>query len=244
MTSSPDERRRSLEDAVAIIEELDASIPMIRSGLVSLVQTPDRPRNLDVAMQNLAPGFERFLKLTFVLAGAHLRGERPTWQVLKGHSHDLLGLLDSLVDLVAKDEGYATRPVVIVDIQFMRSDQGLRSLLEVLSRFGQYGRYRRLDDLVGDRRSGADGEPSRRWEEIEQGLVWARPDVENIAASMDLMTPATFETTGLLQRLARAIMRMWTLGALGEEQEVHYGVLSIFGSLDDDELGDQLPGVL
>jgi len=244
MALSPDERRRALEDGAAIIEELDAAIPLIHSGLESLVQIPNRPRNLDVAMQNLAPGFERLLKLTYILAGAHLRGERPDWRVLKGHSHDIVGLLDSLAGLVAEDEGYATRPAVVGDIEFMRSDQGLWSLLEVLSHFGQYGRYRRLDDLVKDQRVGADGEPSRRWEEIEQELVWARSDVEEIVDSMDLLTPATFETTALLQRLARAITRIWTFGALGEENTIHYGVLSAFGRLDDDDLGQHLPTVL
>ena len=38
-----------------------------------LVQTPNRPRNLDVAMQSLAPGLRAApLKLTYILAGAHL----------------------------------------------------------------------------------------------------------------------------------------------------------------------------
>lgn len=244
MALTPDERRKQFEDGAAIIEELDAAIPMIRSGLESLVQTPDRPRNLDVAMQNLAPGFERLLKLTYILAAAHLQGGRPDWRVLKGHSHDLCGLLDSLVDLVAEAEGYSTRPAVVADIEFMRSDEGLRALLEVLSHFGQYGRYRRIDDLVKDQRVGADGEPSRRWEEIEQELVWVRPDVDDIVDSMDLLTPATFATTAVLQRLARAITRMWTFGTLGEENTIHYGVLSVFGRLDDDDLGQQLPAVL
>lgn len=243
MSLTPDERRRAIEDGAAIIEELDAAIPMIRSGLESLVQTPNRPRNLDVAMQSLAPGFERLLKLTYILAGAHLRGERPDWRVLKGHSHDLCGLLDSLVELVAEDEGYSARSVVVEDIEFMRSNEGLRSLLEVLSHFGQYGRYRRIDDLVKEQRVGADGEPSRRWEEIEQELVWGRSDVEEIIDSMDLLTPATFETTAILQRLARAITRIWTFGALGEENQIHYGVLSVFGRLDDDDFGEPLPAV-
>lgn len=244
MALTPDERRRQFEDGAAIIEELDAAIPMIRSGLEALVQTPDRPRNLDVAMQNLAPGFERLLKLTYILAAANLQGGRPDWRVLKGHSHDLCGLLDSLVGLVVEAEGYATRPIVVIDIEFMRSEEGLPALLEVLSHFGQYGRYRRIDDLVKDQRIGADGEPSRRWEEIEQELVWARPDVDDIVDSMDLLTPATFETTAVLQRLARAITRMWTFGALGEENTIHYGVLSVFGRLDDDDLGQQLPAIL
>ncbi|HET8955119.1 MAG TPA: hypothetical protein VFN18_05625 [Solirubrobacterales bacterium] len=241
MAPTPEERKRTLEDSVTVIEELDAAIPMICSGLGSLVQTPDRPRNLDVAMQNLAPGFERLLKLTYILAAAHLRGDRPDWRVLKGHSHDLSGLLDSLVELVADADGYATRPVVVADLEFLRSDEPMRSLLEVLSHFGKYGRYRRIDDLVKEQRVGADGEPSRRWEEIEQELVWARPDVDEIVDSMDLLTPATFETTAVLQRLARAITRMWTFGALGEENTIHYGVLSVFGRLDDDDLGQQLP---
>jgi hypothetical protein len=73
MALTPDERRRAIEDGVAIIEELDAAIPMIRSGLESLVQTPNRPRNLDVAMQSLAPGFERLLAHLHPCRGASPR---------------------------------------------------------------------------------------------------------------------------------------------------------------------------
>lgn len=48
-----------------------------RTGLVAL---GTRPRNLDAAMQQLAPGYERFLKLSFILAEAHLQGSRPEWR--------------------------------------------------------------------------------------------------------------------------------------------------------------------
>lgn len=227
-----------MEDGAAIIVELDAALAMIGAGLIAL---GTRPRNLDAAMQQLAPGYERFLKLTYILARAHLQGARPEWKTLKAHSHDLLGLLDALLESVAQADGYATRPIVVEDLSFMRDDKSMRALIEVLSHFGSYGRYARLDDLVKADRVGADGEPSRRWEEIEQELVWARPDTEEIAESMDLLIPATFEVCASLQRLARAVGRMWVFGALGEEGTRHLGVLSDFTRLGDEELGTTTP---
>lgn len=226
-----------MEDGATIIVELDAALAMISTGLTSLGA---RPRNLDAAMQQLAPGYEHFLKLTFILAQAHLQRSRPDWKTLKGHSHDLVGLLDTLIECVGDADDYATRPVVVEDLDFMRSDEGIRSLVEVLSHFGKYGRYARLDDLVKDDRFGPDGDPSRRWEEIEQELVWARSDTTEIVESMDLLTPATFEVRMRLQRLARAVGRMWVFGALGKEGPIHLGVLTQFTHISDEELGAEL----
>ena len=98
-----------MEDGATIIVELDAALAMITAGLAAL---DARPRNLDAAMQQLAPGFERFLKLTFILAEAHLHGSRPEWKTLKSHSHDLVGLLDTLIESVEEADGYVARPVV------------------------------------------------------------------------------------------------------------------------------------
>lgn len=223
-----------MEDGTTIIVELDAALAMISTGLTSLGA---RPRNLDAAMQQLAPGYEHFLKLTFILAQAHLQTSRPGWKTLKGHSHDLVGLLDTLIECVGDADDYATRPVVVEDLDFMRSDEGIRSLVEVLSHFGKYGRYARLDDLVKDDRVGPNGDPSRRWEEIEQELVWARSDTAEIVESMDLLTPATFEVRMRLQRLARAVSRMWIFGALGKEGPIHLGVLAQFTHISNEELG-------
>jgi hypothetical protein len=236
-----DERRSEMEDGINVIRELDDSLAMILLGLEALVPRERRPRSLDAAMQNLAPGFERFMKLTYILAEQHLGGVRPDQKTMKRViGHDLIVLLDAVAQTVGRAPDYAARPAVADDLNFIRDDDGMRDLVAVLGHFGQKGRYSRLDDLVSDERKGADGEPSRRWEEIEQEFVWARPDADSIAESMELMTPATFEVSRCLQRLARAIARMWTLGALGDGGQMHYGVLSIFAALDDEDLGKDL----
>jgi hypothetical protein len=240
MTSKEDQKRLEMEDAASVVMELDDSLAMILLGLEALVTREGRPRSLDAAMQNLAPGFERLLKLTYILAQEHLHASRPDLGTMKRFRHDLLSLLDQLLDAVNGVPGYSSRPVVVADTGFLRGDPGLRSLLDVLGHFGNYGRYARIDDLVSTDRVGADGEPSRRWEEIEQDLVWARPDVDAIVESMDILTPATFEVSLRLQRLARAISRIWVFGGLGEDQQIHYGVLSKFAALDDANLGEPL----
>ena len=148
--------------------------------------------------------------------------------------------MDALIGSVDGASLYASRPAVAEDLAFMRGDNGVRDLMSVLARFGNAGRYCRLDHMVSEKRKGADGEPSRRWEEIEQELVWARPDRDEILESMDLLPAVTFEVRRCFQRLARAIARMWTLGALGEGARVHYGVLSIFVGLAEEELGRSL----
>jgi hypothetical protein len=225
------------EDAANVILELDDSLAMILLGLEALESRGGRPRSLDAAMQNLAAGFEHLMKLTYILASDHVRGTRPSRAEIKRIGHDLITLMDALLASVDGVDAYVGRPAVIEDLAFMREDDAMRNLLATLASFGNAGRYSRLDDMVSARRQGADDEPSRRWEEIEQELVWSRPDVDDIAESTDLLSPATFEVRRRLQRLGRAIARMWILGALGETGAIHYGALSILARLDDEELG-------
>jgi hypothetical protein len=237
MTPTGPEPSTEREDAVNVVLELDDSLAMILLGLEALESRGGRPRSLDAAMQNLAAGLERFMKLTYILASEHVTGSRPSRTEMKRIGHDLITLLDTLVAMVESAGGYVERPIVIDDLAFMREDDSVRNLVAVLGRFGNAGRYSRLDDMVSVKRRGADGEPSRGWEEIEQELVWERPDLDEIVDSLDLTTPATFEVRRRLQRLTRAITRMWTFGALGEDGPMHFGVLSSFARLRDEDLG-------
>jgi hypothetical protein len=49
------------------------------------------------------------------------------------------------------------------------------------------------------------------------------------------------EVVGRLQRLARAIARMWALGALGVDGSVHYGTLAVLLWVRDEQLGLVVP---
>jgi len=232
----------TIRASLAVVEELDSAIEMTVAGMSALIPTGARRADLDATLQHLASGFERFGKLTYIEAYRYTKHERPGGSVLKRHRHDILGLIDALVGLVEGTSDYTIRPAVREDLEFIRSDQGLRDLLGVLSHFGQRGRYSRIDGLVAGGGGGdVESEPSRQWDEIELRLMMSRTDWEEVIATSEAERAGAREVVGRLQRLARAIARMWTLGALGEGGSVHYGMLAVLLGVRDEQLGLVVP---
>lgn len=231
----------TIRASLAVVEELDSAIEMTVAGMSALIPTGARRADLDATLQHLASGFERFAKLTYIEAYRYTKRERPSRSVLKGHGHDVLGLIDALVELVEGVSDYASRPAVREDLEFIRADQGLRELLGVLGHFGQRGRYSRIDGLVDGGSGDAESEPGRQWDEIELRLLMSRADWEELIETSEAERAGAREVVGRLQRLARAIARMWTLGALGEDGLVHYGMLAVLLGVRDEQLGLGVP---
>jgi len=218
---------------MAITDLLVSAMEMISAGLIAL-QGKEREPDLDHVLQQLATGFERFLKVTLLEVTRNTTGRRPDWKEIKQLSHSLLSVLDELTDQARKAPAYTDRPACQADLAFLGSESGLRHLLEVLGDFGAGGRYSQLDGLL----KGAfdvDNEPKRRWSEIETDLLIARPDFESIEP-LDMVQVGFEEIVGRLQRMARAIARMWTLGAVGDEGGQHCAVLGTFLFLRDEQL--------
>jgi hypothetical protein len=235
-TESPQDPRE-LYDSLTVIEELATAVDMTSAGMRALVPADGRRAELDTTLQHLASGFERFAKLTYIEARRHATGSRPSGSELRRHGHDVLGLLDDLVEVVASCESYAARPPVRDDLEFIRTDRDLRDLIGVLSHFGQRGRYSRIDGLVSAEGGDVESEPSRQWDEIELRLLMALPDWEEVIGSAGAEQVGAREVVARLQRLARALARMWVWGALGKDGSIHTGMLYAFVTLKDEELG-------
>lgn len=229
-------------DALLVITELGAAVDLVVGGLTDLFPSSARRPDREATMQQLASGFERLLKLTFIQASLHQLGERPSGErMARSYSHKLLPLTDDLVELASAIPLYADRPIVKDDLGFIRSDQGLRSLLEILGNFGQRGRYSNLDGLLDSSKINPDLEPRRQWSDLETELVMARSDWVEIALSPSLESAVAFEVAGRLQRFARALAFMWTLGALGEDGPRHGGELGPILRARDEQLGIEPP---
>jgi hypothetical protein len=122
------------QQSFALIEELDTATTLVEFGLADLREQASEGSH-HLPLQLLAQGLERFLKLTYVLAVLQDSDNLPSIREMRRYSHDLERLADALVGLVAP----AHR--VQVDLEFIRSDGDLRSLLRLLSDFGQESRY-------------------------------------------------------------------------------------------------------
>jgi hypothetical protein len=220
-------------DVTAIVDLLVSAMEMLSSGLTALQETEREP-DLDSVLQQLATGSERFLKVTLMEVTRNTTGRRPRWKEVRTLSHTLLAVLDALTAEARKVAEYTERPACRADLEFLDSEIGLRRLLDVLGHFGTRGRYSQIDGLL----KGAldpDSDPKTRWRTIETDLLLARPDFERIQTS-EIVQACSEEIVSRLQRMARAIARMWTLGAVGDEGGQFCGVVGTSLFLRDEDL--------
>jgi hypothetical protein len=220
-------------DVIAMIDLLVSAMEMLSAGLTALQETEREP-DLDSVLQQLGTGFERFLKVTFMEVTRNTTGRRPEWKEIKGLGHSLIAVLDPLTVEARKVAEYTERPACQADLEFLDSEIGLRQLLSVLGDFGSGGRYSQIDGLLKGTLS-VDLDPKTRWSEVETELVLKRSDFEAIQP-VEMVQAASEEIVERLQRMARAIARMWTLGAVGDEGGQFCGVLGTFLFLRDEEL--------
>lgn len=220
-------------EVMAVIDLLVSAMEMLSSGLTALQETEREP-DLDSVLQQLAMGFERFLKVTLMEVTRNNSGHRPVWKEMKGLSHSLLAVLDELAAEARKVTEYTERPACKADLDFLESEIGLRRLLRVLGDFGAGGRYNQIDGLL---KGSLDPEcdPKTRWCAIETDLLLERPDFETLQTS-EMVQVSSEEIVQRLQRMARAIARMWTLGAVGAEGGQFCSVIGTFLFLRDEEL--------
>lgn len=231
----------SASQVLALNREAEAAVRLSQEGIEALGRLDGGNDFYHLPMQLLAQGFERLLKLTFALAELKTTGGLPPSKVFRvDYKHDIVALTDAVVERVANQPAYACRPAVQDDLQFIRHDAHLRQMLVVLSTFGQWSRYYRLEEFLDPDGVAPEDDPDRAWEAIETEILRRHPDwpqqLDPKAGGLVFETIAR-DMTSTLDRFARAITRMWTLGALHEEAKRHLGKIKRFLFLRDHELG-------
>ncbi len=215
---------------VALTEELDAAVKLIGLGVTALRELDAANDFYHLPMQLLAQGLERFLKLTYAMAELNATESLPLPRTIRGFGHDLVALTDGLGALVAKVDEYATRPAVQQDLEFMRADKDLRRMLTLLSDFGRRGRYHRLDEFLSPEIVDGDADPTRGWQELEMEISQRSRDWADTITTPDGAGEIHRWINGHLsyrvERLAQAIARMWTLGALPPHARTNTAVIA------------------
>ena len=226
--------RLSQQQSLALIEELETAKKLIEFGIIDLREQASEGFH-HLPLQLLAQGLERLLKLTYVLAVLEESDGLPSIRDIKAFSHGLERIADQLVVLVAPKHG------VQEDLEFIRSDGDLRSLLRLLSNFGQESRYHYLDALLDPSSARVDDDPRLQWSEFEDAFISRRPNwAERLGTpegQEDVFHEAATGIAALVDRLSRAIARMWTQGALPEEAAQFSPQLGVFLHLRDEQLG-------
>ena len=223
----------------ALSQEAQAVVYLSQRGISELHSINAANDFFHLPMQLLAQGFERLLKLTYALAYLKQHGKLPEPKNIRRYSHNLSLLTDDLVALVVAEDDYIRRPAVQADIDFIRNDTDLRRILDLLSTFGTWSRYYRLEEFLDPDSVNASADPDRAWEAHESEIIKRDPDwLDKLKPGDDrVFREATSTIAGLLERYGRAITRMWTLGAVDKAAQAHVGVIMGFLFLRDDELG-------
>jgi hypothetical protein len=227
--------------ALALIDELESATKLVDLGVGELHALSFANDFFHLPMQLLALGLERFLKLTYAMAVVGDSGRLPDRKHMKRVGHDLADVTDRLVRLVEAVPGYASRPAVSEDLIFIRDNVDFRRVLALLSDFAKEGRYHRLDEFLDPDSVDVDHDPYRTFESLEMEFVQRQPDwVELIEApegARELQRKSVLHLAYLIDRFARAIARMWTLGALPDECRRFSALVRPFLGLGDDQLG-------
>ena len=230
-----------MDRRLAFIFETETAVTFVGEGIQSIAEWDATEDRRIVGLHLLAQGFERLLKVTKALIQLSEDGSLPSSRQLRTqYGHVLSGLLDDVLAACRRDETFTARPAIRCDIEFLASNELWRVMLDVLSELGSGGRYHDLDTMLDGNANSQ--RPLDLWEEIEMGICMDDPKWFPLMES----DPASFSRqwypalaaiqTETLQRAARAITRMWTLGPAQKNGRTMKATISRYLCLKDDQL--------
>lgn len=155
--------------------------------------------------------------------------------------HNLVRLLDDIVSQCFRP-AYVNRPDAADDVDYLRADSRLRKLIQILTDFGHAARYYHLD-IVLKRKLETDS-PEQTWQQLELDVLREDgPDwLEQLKPPANLTNVYQKITNDLVvrfERFARALVRLFTIGDLGDEALRLTGTIKPFLILRDGYLGNR-----
>ena len=224
---------------ISLVEETETAIELLDEGLRVIAEWDGGEDHRIRGLFSMSQGFERLLKLTMTLI---LRGEGAPPSSAhfkkKQYRHQLLPLFDEILDKARANADLMR--ALRDDIDFCASDKQLREMLDILGEFGESGRYHNLDVLL-DGSSQADDSMSR-WDALAVAILnedskWSqRMHADHALFSRTWYPHLAATQIGTLQRAARFLVRLWTLGPAQGEGKRFKGSLGRFLNLTDEQL--------
>ena len=218
---------------LCILEELDTSISLLKSGFGHLQEIDMGNTFYHLPHQLMASGFERLMKCYISLVYHGRTGSYPDKAFMKTLGHDLEKLLDSIC---TQYYGGAGRPLIQQEYTFISTDSVLRECIRILSLFGKKGRYYNLNIVTGSAQFPID--PRCEWQALESSVEDPVPFSSNPEMMYKDYYPRVHsKLIAKMERLVRAIALQFTLGEHAGELRRTSSVLADFRNLDDRELG-------
>ncbi|MFY3772589.1 hypothetical protein ACOSZC_00490 [Marinobacter salsuginis] len=230
---------REIHKTLALDQELLNSVRLIRAGFGQLQNIDGANDFYHLPILTLANGFERLMKVILCFRALEASGQYPSSKVIPSgrQGHDLEFLLGKVKEECFLDGYVENIQVASEDLEFLRSDE-LAQFIGVLSSFGQSARYYFFDVVVG--REPATDDPEAAWRRLETSILLSREDLVTMLDGEDRSKVGEIVRSiivGKLEKLARALSRLFTIGQIGEEAQRYAGYISGFLHLRDDQFG-------
>ena len=224
----------------AIDKELLDSVRLIKSGFGQLQQLDGANDFYHMPLLTLSTGFEHFLKVILCFRHLEKTGDFPKPSEIPSgrQGHDLELLLKKVRKECFLAQYVESIPAAKTDLAYLESDELLR-LFKVLGRFGQAARYYNLDVILGKKPT--TDSPESEWERLETAVLISRPELlrefEGNPNSGRVFRVIGAEVVARLERLARALARLFTIGKIGAEAKHYSPYVDGFLQLRDKKLG-------
>jgi len=225
---------------LAIDKELANSVRLIKSGFGQMQQLDGANDFYHMPLLTLSSGFEHFLKVILCFRHLEKTGDFPKpGEIPSGRrGHDLELLLKKVRKECFPAQYVESIPLAKIDLAYIESDE-LLPFFKALSRFGQAARYHNLDVVLG--RKPTTDSPEGEWESLETAILVSRPELlkefEGIPNSGRVLRVIGAEVVARLERLARALARLFTIGKIGAEARHYAPYVDGFLHLREKELG-------
>ena len=236
MTANPRGLKRpTVQQRDALGGEVFTAILLIEAGLGHL----QRNYVYQIPMLLLANGFERLMKTIICFHDqSREEGKYPDIKFFKGLGHDLVEILDQVLSRCFTSD-YLERPAAASDAEYLRNDARFHTILKILSDFGEAQRYYNLDFACG--KTPTTESPNRLWDQLEIEVLQDDPEWIEKLKSPERIAEAhrvvNSELVVRLEKFARALARLFTLGNLGPEAKRLTGYVQPFLPLTDESLG-------
>jgi len=223
--------------------EVETASKLIKKGMAELQAISDANDFYHVPILLLSSGYERLIKCLLCLASMSEEGEITgmpyTTSGRKGHDLDLL--LNTLLK-ICQEKNYSSKfPAAKIDIDLLTNDKVLREIISIFFNFAQAGRYYNLDIVIKGKSDFKDSK--NMWEELEMAIVrssenisrkYSDPNYRNIKGTYKEINQ---ELIKILEKFARALSRLFTLGDFSNFSKGVSTPLHDFLFLRDEDLG-------
>ena len=226
-----------IQRKLALIEELDTSIKLIRLGFGEFQNLGAANDFYHLPFQLISSGFERLMKCHICLGHIEQNGIYPDPKLFKNKlGHDLNKIKEHILENYFKVDDF---PILKKDKSDLSENPEINTLVSLLSEFGKFARYYNLDVITGQTNAIVD--VKSLWQEFETNLILKDADLLAKFGDLETQREAIDENNRdiiiLLERFVRAISRQFTFGKLGSQALQLSTTLFDFIKLTDNELG-------